>query len=71
MNGLFEPYDLAGRTLGNRLVMAPMTSARAGGGIADAQTALYHRQRATAGPIVTEGTPISQEGQGFAFVPGI
>ncbi|KAF1853573.1 hypothetical protein Lal_00030565 [Lupinus albus] len=71
MNCLFEPYDLAGRTLRNCFVMAPMTRARAGGGIADAETALYYRQRAGAGLIVTEGTPISQEGQGFAFVPGI
>ncbi|MBG0510851.1 alkene reductase [Agrobacterium sp. MOPV5] len=71
MNSLFEPYDLAGRTLRNRFVMAPMTRARAKDGIADAETALYYRQRATAGLIVTEGTPISQEGQGFAFVPGI
>jgi 2,4-dienoyl-CoA reductase-like NADH-dependent reductase (Old Yellow Enzyme family) len=71
MNSLFEPYDLAGRILRNRFVMAPMTRARAGDGIADARTALYYRQRATAGLIVTEGTPISQEGRGFAFVPGI
>ncbi len=71
MNSLFEPYDLAGRTLRNRFVMAPMTRARAGSGVADAETALYYRQRASAGLIVTEGTPISQEGQGFAFVPGI
>jgi len=57
--------------LRNRLVMAPMTRARAREGIADAQTALYYRQRASAGLLVTEGTPISQEGQGFACVPGI
>jgi len=71
MNSLFEPYDLTGRTLRNRFVMAPMTRARAGKGVADAGTALYYRQRASVGLIVTEGTPISQEGQGFAFVPGI
>lgn len=71
MNSLFEPYELAGRTLRNRFVMAPMTRARAKDGIADAETALYYRQRASAGLIVTEGTPISREGQGFAFVPGI
>ncbi|PSH65254.1 alkene reductase [Phyllobacterium sophorae] len=71
MKSLFDSYDLAGRTLRNRLVMAPMTRARVGNGIADARTALYYHQRASAGLIVTEGTPISQEGQGFAFVPGI
>ncbi|SDN03094.1 alkene reductase [Ensifer sp. YR511] len=71
MTTLFDRYDLAGRILKNRLVMAPMTRARAKNGIADAQTALYYSQRAGAGLIVTEGTPISQEGQGFAYVPGI
>lgn len=49
-----------------------MTRARAKDGIADPETALYSlsvqgldRDRRNA-----EGTPISREGQGFAFVPG-
>ncbi|EHK77944.1 hypothetical protein SM0020_10830 [Sinorhizobium meliloti CCNWSX0020] len=29
MNSLFAPYELAGRTLRNRFVMAPTTGARA------------------------------------------
>lgn len=33
MNSLFEPYELAGRTL--RFVMAPMTAARANVGEAE------------------------------------
>lgn len=40
VNSLFEPYSLAGRTLRNRFVMAPMTRACAGDGVADAQTYL-------------------------------
>lgn len=71
MTSLFDSYDLSGRLLRNRVVMAPMTRARAASGYADGDTARYYRQRAGAGLIVTEGTPISQEGQGFAFVPGI
>lgn len=71
MKSLFETYDMNGRTLQNRIVMAPMTRARAKDGIADAETALYYRQRAGAGLIISEGTPISQEGTGFAFIPGI
>ncbi len=71
MKSLFEAYDLRGRRLGNRIVMAPMTRARARDGVADLQTALYYRQRAGAGLVVSEGTPISQEGTGFAFIPGI
>ncbi|KQX03067.1 hypothetical protein ASD01_17485 [Ensifer sp. Root423] len=39
MNSLFEPYELAWRTLHNRFV--PMTRARAKDGIADPETALY------------------------------
>lgn len=71
MTSLFDAYDLSGRLLRNRVVMAPMTRARAAEGWADDETARYYRQRANAGLIVTEGTPISQQGQGFAFVPGI
>ncbi|HEV7307185.1 alkene reductase [Ensifer sp.] len=71
MKSLFETYDMNGQKLGNRIVMAPMTRARAKDGVANAETALYYRQRASAGLIITEGTPISQEGTGFAFIPGI
>ena len=33
--------------------------------------ALYYRQRASAGLIISEGTPISREGQGYLYNPGI
>jgi len=68
---LFDQTKLGMITLKNRVVMAPMTRARAPNTIADAQTALYYQQRASAGLIVTEGTPVSREGQGFVAVPGI
>jgi 2,4-dienoyl-CoA reductase-like NADH-dependent reductase (Old Yellow Enzyme family) len=51
--------------------MAPMTRSRAPGDIANATIALYYAQRATAGLIISEGTSISREGQGYLFVPGI
>lgn len=51
--------------------MAPMTRARAVDGIPDEQTALYYRQRASAGLIISEGIPVSQEGTGFLFNPGL
>lgn len=70
-NKLFMPFDLAGTALKNRIVMAPMTRARAERDIADERVALYYAQRATAGLIITEGTPISREGQGYLFNPGI
>ena len=71
MKTLFEPFNLSGAMLQNRIVMAPMTRARAANDIADEQTALYYTQRATAGLIVSEGTPISRQGQGYLFNPGI
>lgn len=71
MNMLFEPYDLAGTPLSNRVVMAPMTRARALNDIPDEHTVLYYSQRATAGLIVSEGVPISREGCGYLFNPGL
>ncbi|MFC9790113.1 alkene reductase [Rhodococcus sp. NPDC127528] len=71
MTRLFDNFRLGDIVLRNRVVMAPMTRARSVDTIAGAVTAEYYRQRATAGLIVTEGTPISPEGQGYAYVPGI
>jgi 2,4-dienoyl-CoA reductase-like NADH-dependent reductase (Old Yellow Enzyme family) len=71
MTELFSPFDLAGTTLSNRIVMAPMTRSRAPDDVATDTIALYYTQRATAGLIVSEGTPISREGQGYLFNPGI
>ncbi|NTB87632.1 alkene reductase [Agrobacterium tumefaciens] len=71
MKNLLENYDLAGRQISNRIVMAPMTRARRPDYVADQETATYYQQRATAGLIITEGTPISPEGQGYLNVPGI
>jgi 2,4-dienoyl-CoA reductase-like NADH-dependent reductase (Old Yellow Enzyme family) len=71
MSTLFETFDLAGTALNNRIVMAPLTRSRAPDDIADERVALYYAQRGTAGLIVSEGTPISREGQGYLFNPGI
>lgn len=71
MTTLFDGYRLAGNTLKNRAVMAPMTRARAPGNVPTEATARYYAQRTDAGLIVTEGTPISQEGNGFVDCPGI
>src|SRR5882757_3251058 len=70
---LLRPYDLGAVRLGNRVVMAPMTRARATNAEL-APTALhseYYRQRAGAGLIVTEGTWISPDAIGAVNVPGI
>lgn len=71
MTTLFDAYDLSGRLLRNRAVMASMTRARAPQNIPNDETARYYSQRAGAGLIVTEGTPVSQEGNGFVDCPGI
>ena len=71
MSPLFSSISLAGLKLANRIVMAPLTRSRATNDAADELIALYYTQRATAGLIVSEGTPISREGQGYLFNPGI
>ena len=71
MTKLFEPFRLATTTLQNRIVMAPLTRSRSPDDAATVTNALYYTQRATAGLIVSEGTPISREGQGYLFNPGI
>jgi len=71
MDKLFTPFKLASLPLANRIVMAPLTRARAPGDVATETVALYYTQRATAGLIVSEGTPISREGQGYLFNPGV
>ncbi len=68
---LFRPFDLAGTSLRNRIAMAPMTRARNPGAVANELTAQYYRQRASAGLIISEGTPVSPQGQGYIDVPGI
>jgi len=68
---LFEAFKLGNDVLSNRFVMAPMTRSRAPEDVATVETALYYAQRATTGLIVSEGTPISREGQGYLFNPGI
>ncbi len=69
---LFQPVQLGGMTLANRIVMAPLTRSRAGkGDVPRALNAEYYAQRATAGLIVSEATNISQQGKGYAYTPGI
>ncbi|MFC4276617.1 alkene reductase [Achromobacter aloeverae] len=69
---LFTPYRLGHLELPNRIVMPPMTRSRSGAGnVPTALMAAYYAQRASAGLIVSEGTQISQQGQGYAWTPGI
>ncbi|MDF3887816.1 MULTISPECIES: alkene reductase [Cupriavidus] len=69
---LFTPYTFGHITTRNRIVMPPMTRSRAAAGdVATDLMAEYYSQRATAGLIISEGTQISRQGQGYAWTPGI
>lgn len=72
MINLFSPAKLGDITLNNRIVMAPLTRNRAGeGGVPQSMNVTYYEQRATAGLIVTEATPISAMAHGYPALPGI
>ncbi len=70
---LFSPANLGEFILKNRLVMAPLTRSRAPkeNGVPQPINVIYYEQRASAGLIVTEATPISAMGHGYPFLPGI
>lgn len=72
MATLFDPIRLGDIAVANRIVMAPTTRNRAAPGDVAAPLAVeFYRQRASAGLIITEGTQICAEGQGYINTPGI
>lgn len=71
MTTLFDPLKLGDLTLQNRIVMAPLTRNRSPNAVPTDLVMEYYTQRASAGLIISEGTPISQQGQGYADVPGL
>jgi N-ethylmaleimide reductase len=72
MPSLYEPLDLGGLRLRNRVFMAPLTRNRAlPDGVPGPWAATYYRQRSSAGLIVTEATQISAMGKGYVNTPGI
>lgn len=71
MATLFDPVSVGDIQLANRVAMAPLTRNRSPGAIPNNLNVTYYEQRASAGLIITEGTPITQQGQGYADVPGL
>jgi N-ethylmaleimide reductase len=71
MPDLFAPVEVGPLRLANRIVMAPMSRNRAGAEAAHALTATYYAQRASAGLIVTEASPVSPQGRANRSAPGI
>jgi N-ethylmaleimide reductase len=72
-NPLLTPFRLGDLALKNRVVMAPLTRTRAenDGHIPTDLMVEYYAQRASAGLVITEGTWVSEEAQGWYGVPGI
>jgi 2,4-dienoyl-CoA reductase-like NADH-dependent reductase (Old Yellow Enzyme family) len=72
MPSLFDPLRLGDLDLPNRVIMAPLTRLRAGEThIPNALMAEYYVQRASAGLIISEATPVTPQGVGYQGVPGI
>jgi len=69
---LLTPYQMGPIELNNRIVMAPMTRCMAGDGlIPTKKIAQYYKERADAGLIITEGSIVRPDGQGYPDTPGI
>ncbi|MUG05197.1 alkene reductase [Bombella sp. ESL0378] len=72
MATLFEPISFGAIKAANRVVMAPLTRARAGkDAVPTPIMAEYYAQRATAGLIISEAVGISRQGLGWAYATGI
>ena len=71
MPHLFDPIQIGDMQLANRIVMAPLTRSRSQGLLPGPMAVEYYRQRASAGLIISEGTQITSEGQGYLDTPGI
>jgi 2,4-dienoyl-CoA reductase-like NADH-dependent reductase (Old Yellow Enzyme family) len=73
MTTLFDPITVGDLELPNRIIMAPLTRARATGGgrVPNALMAQYYVQRASAGLILSEATAVTPQGVGYADTPGI
>ncbi len=73
MSILSGPLKVGAFTLSNRIIMAPLTRARASGHsrVPNDLMALYYGQRASAGMILSEATAVDPMGVGYANTPGI
>ena len=71
-DALFQPLQLGGLTLPNRVIMAPLTRARATpDNVPTALMGAYYAQRADCGLIVSEAIAIHPKGMGWYRVPGL
>lgn len=69
---LFQPLQHGTFSVSNRIAMAPMTRSRTlEGEVPVPIMATYYGQRASAGLIIAEGTPVSEVARGYSMTPGI
>ena len=69
---LFKPIRFGAIAMPNRILMAPLTRARATRAFKPTPVmAEYYAQRAGAGLIISEATAVSRQGMGWPFAPGI
>ncbi len=72
MSELFTPVQLGAVKLDNRVLMAPLTRARADAGhVPSDLMAEHYAQRASAGLIIAEATMVMEYGSAFINEPGI
>lgn len=72
MPTLFDPIQLGAVSASNRVLMAPLTRARADRAhVPTPLMADYYRQRASAGLIISEGVGVSQQGMGWPYAAGL
>ncbi|GBQ98385.1 NADH:flavin oxidoreductase [Acetobacter nitrogenifigens DSM 23921 = NBRC 105050] len=72
MTTLFDPIRIGAIDAPNRIVMSPLTRARATRThVPTPVMAEYYAQRASAGLIISEATGISRQGLGWPFAPGL
>lgn len=70
---LFQPLSVGRYEVPHRIALAPLTRSRSRqpGNIPTTLNACYYAQRASAALSITEATQVSQQGQGYAWTPGI
>lgn len=71
MSHLLSPIKIGPYRLPNRVIMAPLTRMRAPECIPTDLMKTYYVQRASAGLIISEATPITPQGIGYPATPGI
>lgn len=72
MSHLLTPVTMGELHLPNRIVMSPLTRARAADGRVPTElNAEYYAQRASAGLIISEATSVTPKGVGYPDTPGL